>query len=475
MKVGYIATADSSITVSAGGLTQQASVSSGLHTLYFKAGDERFDSIRLGGLIGEATPVHQRRHGGPCDSSGAIMSQPDRTFPTLNAVRGIGALMVLTTHAAFNTGQILRGWPGAVLARLDFGVPLFFVLSGFLLSPAVLPGRSAGVSATRRPGTTCGSGRCAILPLYWVVVCVALLFDPANEGLGLEVWVRQLTLTQLYFPTLLPQSLTQMWSLCTEVAFYVLMPLTAYLLAGHATADGPPPADDLGRGLVIAALGVAWQAWFAHIPGREGHYLQWLPGWMPMFLVGMCFAAVSADLTSGRATTCSTGWARDLAGCWILAAAVFAIACTPVAGPRTLAMPLGWEAATKVVLYTLAAGFFVLPLMFGPELEGRVRHHLSGTVAFWLGDVSYGVYAIHLFIMGVLFRVLDIVPFTGHFFTILILDAAITLAVATLSWRYFESPILRFKNVRWMVRREPAATQADLVFQEQAQEQGARR
>ena len=62
------------------------------------------------------------------------MSQPDRTFPTLNAVRGIGALMVLTTHAAFNTGQILRGWPGAVLARLDFGVPLFFVLSGFLLS-----------------------------------------------------------------------------------------------------------------------------------------------------------------------------------------------------------------------------------------------------------------------------------------------------------------------------------------------------
>jgi hypothetical protein len=55
VKVGYIATADSSITVSAGGLTQQASVSSGLHTLYFKAGDERFDSIKLGGLIGEAT------------------------------------------------------------------------------------------------------------------------------------------------------------------------------------------------------------------------------------------------------------------------------------------------------------------------------------------------------------------------------------------------------------------------------------
>ena len=55
MQVGYIATADSSITSAPAGSTQQASVSSGLHTLYFKAGDQRFDSIRLGGLIGEAT------------------------------------------------------------------------------------------------------------------------------------------------------------------------------------------------------------------------------------------------------------------------------------------------------------------------------------------------------------------------------------------------------------------------------------
>jgi len=54
VKVAYIATADSSITVSAGGLTQDASVTSGLHTLYFKAGDRPVDSVRLGGLIGES-------------------------------------------------------------------------------------------------------------------------------------------------------------------------------------------------------------------------------------------------------------------------------------------------------------------------------------------------------------------------------------------------------------------------------------
>jgi hypothetical protein len=54
VKVGYIASADSAMTVSAGGLTQETSVTQGLHNLYFEAGSNGFDSIRLGGLVGEA-------------------------------------------------------------------------------------------------------------------------------------------------------------------------------------------------------------------------------------------------------------------------------------------------------------------------------------------------------------------------------------------------------------------------------------
>jgi peptidoglycan/LPS O-acetylase OafA/YrhL len=391
----------------------------------------------------------------------------DRTFPTLNAVRGAGALMVVTTHSAFNTGQILQGWTGGVLARLDFGVPLFFILSGFLLSRPFFLAAGRG---DRHPSVRHYLWKrfLRVMPLYWVVVVVALTLDPANRGLGWEVWVRNLTLTQLYFPTLLPQSLTQMWSLCTEVLFYLLMPLFAIVLARSRRHPGLHLPTIWRRSLVLAALGVAWQAWFAHIPGSHGHYLQWLPGWMPHFLVGMAFAATSASLTLHRRRHVLDRMGSDLAGCWILATALFAIACTPVAGPRTLAMPLGWEAATKVVLYCLAGAFYCLPLMFGPELAGRAREALAGRTAVWLGDISYGVYAIHLFVMGVLFRVLDIVPFTGHFATILVLDVAVTVAVSTLSWRYFESKVLRFKNVRWMMRKELPATRADLEFQQRA-------
>ena len=142
------------------------------------------------------------------------MTFRDRTFPTLNAVRAAGAIMVVLTHAAFNTGRINDGWTGAVLARFDFGVTLFFVLSGFLLAR---PWFVAAALGRQEPSSRHYLWKRAlrILPLYWVVVVAAFLIDPANADASWQDWVSHLTLTQLYRPGLLASSLTQMWSLCT--------------------------------------------------------------------------------------------------------------------------------------------------------------------------------------------------------------------------------------------------------------------
>jgi peptidoglycan/LPS O-acetylase OafA/YrhL len=182
----------------------------------------------------------------------------DRSFPALNAVRAAGALMVVLTHAAFNTGRINDGWVGAMLARFDFGVTLFFVLSGFLLSrPWFL------AAALGRPGP---SGRhylwkraLRILPLYWVVVVVAFLVDPLNDDATWEDWVSQLTLTQLYRHDLLASSLTQMWSLCTEVAFYLVLPLLCVLLTGRRPTTLRLRRVLGGAGLLSVA-GVVWRS-----------------------------------------------------------------------------------------------------------------------------------------------------------------------------------------------------------------------
>ena len=56
-------------------------------------------------------------------------------LPVLDSMRGVWVLALLTAHTAFWAGSYTRnGVWGTLLARLDVGVALFFVLSGVLLS-----------------------------------------------------------------------------------------------------------------------------------------------------------------------------------------------------------------------------------------------------------------------------------------------------------------------------------------------------
>jgi peptidoglycan/LPS O-acetylase OafA/YrhL len=377
----------------------------------------------------------------------------DRTFPTLTAVRAVGAVMVVLTHAAFNTGRINNGWTGAMLARFDFGVTIFFILSGFLLSRPWFLAHALG-TATPSVRHYFWKRALRILPLYWVVVVVALLVDPVNDDASWREWLADLTLTQLYRHALLSSSLTQMWSLCTEVAFYLLLPLLCLLVLGRR------PGLRVGsvglRLAVLSAAGVVWQVVAAQIPGYRGHYAQWLPGFLPWFAVGVFFAAASASLATDPRPHVLDRLGRDLTGCWILATAVFAVACTPAAGPRLLLVPGAWEAGTKVVLYTVAGAFFLLPLIFGPEREGWVREQLSGPVPTWLGDISYGVFAIHMIVLNVVFRALDLQVFTGRFLTVSALTLVITVVLASASYYLFERRVLRLKNIGVFARMEPA-------------------
>jgi peptidoglycan/LPS O-acetylase OafA/YrhL len=381
------------------------------------------------------------------------MTFRDRTFPTLNAVRAAGAIMVLLTHAAFNTGRINDGWVGAMLARFDFGVTLFFVLSGFLLSR---PWFVAAALGRHEPSSRHYLWKRAlrILPLYWVVVVTAFLVDPANKGASWQDWVSNLTLTQLYRPYLLPSSLTQMWSLCTEVAFYLVLPLICLAMIGRRATTLRLNRVLIGAGGLTVA-GLLWQVVVAQIPGYRAHYAQWLPGYLPWFMVGLVFAAISADLAVRPRAHVLERLGQDLAGCWILATALFALACSPLAGPRLLLTPDGWQAGAKIVLYGAAGAFYVLPLVFGPERAGWVRRQLTGPVPFWLGEISYGIFAIHMLVLNLVFRALDLEVFHGRFLTVAVLTLATTIVLATISFYLFEKQVMKLKNLRFFTRMEP--------------------
>ena len=158
--------------------------------------------------------------------------------PSLTGVRALAAILVVATHAAYTTGRYTRGYSGLVFSRMEIGVPIFFVLSGFLLFG---PWVRAVVSGSTAPSLWryARNRVLRIMPAYVVTVLAAFLiyhFRDAgpNPGHSWNGLLRNLTLTQIYTDAYmfshLHQGLTQMWSLAVEVAFYAALPLLAYLL-----------------------------------------------------------------------------------------------------------------------------------------------------------------------------------------------------------------------------------------------------
>src|ERR1700748_2465920 len=72
-------------------------------------------------------------------------------FPLLDPLRAVAALSIVATHTAGLSGFNSKHAPGAWTARLDCGVAIFFVLSGFLLYRPFAAARLGGRPRARVP------------------------------------------------------------------------------------------------------------------------------------------------------------------------------------------------------------------------------------------------------------------------------------------------------------------------------------
>lgn len=362
-------------------------------------------------------------------------------FAALDGMRLVGALAVLTTHAGFDSGDALRGpWAG-LLARLDVGVALFFVVSGFLLfRPHVM----AHLEGRRRPATRSYLLRRAvrILPVLWVAVVAAWLLVRRP---GADPWdyVEVATLVHIYVETPLLAGLTQFWSLATEVAFYLLLPLLAGLLC-----RGDPGIRWVRRTIAVllapVVLGPVWMA-LATAVGRPEWRL-WLPGFVGWFAVGMVLALWHAARTKGLLGAGPLDRLTSLPGTtWTIALGLMLVASTAVAGPLDLSEPQPAQAATKNVLYTVVGLFAVLPTIavsrgHAPDVPARVPV-LDHPAAAWLGTISYGVFGYHVILLALLGERLG--TFNGHFWLRWGLTLLAVVPLAAASYYGLERPAMR--------------------------------
>lgn len=359
-------------------------------------------------------------------------------YAALDGLRAAAAVAVVVTHVAFWTGNYTGDAVGRVLARGDFSVAVFFVLSGFVLS---LPMFRAAAQGRPLPAVLDYLRRRAvrILPAYWISVAVALLFLPGNRLAGADDWAVLLGLGQLYTADWAYDGLVHTWSLCTEVAFYLVLPLLVQQLVALNGSRWRP-------GRVLACLGVLglagfwWIGWLAGDTTVQGPLNLWLPGFLPWFGAGMALAVLVVSPGTGRLV-------RELTAspstCWVGAAVLFWIACTPLAGPLSLERPTVGEALTKHLLYLGIAVLLVAPLVLGPAGSGGpVRAVLESRPALWLGEVTYGLFLFHMIVLLGIYEVTSWTPFGGGMVPVLAVTLIGGTLLAVASYHLVERPLM---------------------------------
>src|SRR5690349_11274911 len=350
---------------------------------------------------------------------------------SLTGIRAVAALLVVATHAAYTTGLYPQGYLGLVYSRMEIGVPIFFVLSGFLLfSPWVKAAATGAAPPSVRRYAWHRVRR--IMPAYVVTVLAAYLlyhFRTAgpNPGHTWEGLFRNLTLTQIYTDnylySFLHQGLTQMWSLAVEVAFYIVLPALAYLLLVVLCRRRWRP------GLLLAGLGglaLLTPAWLILVHTTD--FLPdaarlWLPTYLVWFLGGMLLAALQPLGVRAYALACIP-----------LAVVCYFIVSTPIGGAPTTSPAELREALFKAGFYAVIATLMVAPLALGDR--GVYARLLASRPMVFLGEISYEIFLIHLLTMElVMVEVVRYPIYTGSMWWLFIVTLIVTVPLAWLLHR----------------------------------------
>lgn len=352
----------------------------------------------------------------------------------LDGLRGLAVAMVVVGHYVHHPA--LRylgpqwGW---------MGVGLFFVLSGFLITTILL--RATGQHAALR--TFYARRTLRIFPLYYLVLCIYFL---ASACVGAAQHWNTVAVYLLYLQAILPPAITHLrivprpdWvimgfsvllSLSVEEMFYLLWaPLVVLVRARRRS---------LLRFLFLVLIATPWvrfyHPWYADARSIQETFM----GQMDSLAAGALLAIFWRDHAE-RLRPWAQQHARSLyvfcvslVGC--------AIGTDVVTGiPYKTPLSMRWFTAADYTMLWAAWGALLLATLATSGLPQTVPALLRGRALVWTGKISYCLYLVHYPIY--LF-------WRGHLPHSIAAPVALvtSLAVASLSWKYLEGPIARWKQ-----------------------------
>lgn len=301
-------------------------------------------------------------------------------YAGLDIVRAIAALAVLTLHVSANPA-VPHGVLQAIAAKLNGGVAIFFVLSGYLLYRPFAKATLGGVALPDRRRFWNNRAR-RIIPAYWAALAVYGLLGLLYNAPSAPHLAACFAFLQVWFPHHTGDGIPPAWTLCSEAAFYLMLPLLAAWLGSRGGREPRRILRDLGIAIVtLALLHVLVGDVGARMRPVVGELDQTIIGTLDMFLVGMALAVVAAD----DQLRVRVNWLvprRRVA--WPLALALY----LAVAGFGAVYDVAQWTLVDRAWMMTISL------LLIGPLVlrEGDAPSGQVARVFSFLGLVSYGIY-----------------------------------------------------------------------------------
>jgi peptidoglycan/LPS O-acetylase OafA/YrhL len=415
-----------------------------------------------------AAPRSAVPEGGGIDDGGPPSGRV--VFDGIDGLRAIAAFAVVAHHVGFDTGATFRSGAGAYLARLDIGVSIFFALSGFLLFRPMV-----AALVERRPALGLAEfwkrRVLRVFPAYWVALAaIVLVFGEQMRSIG-DVVVYG-GLLQIYDEDRALGAMVQAWSLCTEISFYLVLPLLGLALR-RALATRAPRVQLralLATCAALYGLGVAWRAYlFAADPWFDRIGLLWLPGQIDHFAIGMAVAVVSVWAGHDGAVARRVAPLASRATLWWVGALVaFWVVSTRLSLTRSLDPIPAADDLARQFLYGLVALLLLVPVALAPSTTSPVVRWLAHPVMAWLGVLSYGVYLWHKDLVPKVQHLFGWENFEGSFIVVFGVVAAASVAIAAVSYFLVEQPLLARKHAParrpmtvWRALSTPRAASAD--------------
>ncbi|WIG59624.1 MAG: Acyltransferase [Ktedonobacterales bacterium] len=324
-------------------------------------------------------------------------------------------------------------------------VDFFFLLSGFILA----------YTYTTTKGTLRGSRQAfwvariaRIYPVYLLGLLLAFwpyMSQHANPWDVVTSGVAHLLMIHAWLPSTLDWNQPS-WSLSVEALFYALFPLLLPLFARQGRRGlwvlfiGSWLLFGLDMYLLVFAggqTGLAEQSWWSSVVRYNP--LVSLPEFLAGMALGLLFVKRSASTVS-RARRMS-GLAFDA----VVIGVALCLAALLLALYKLGLMTMDYDSMAPFALPLLAALMYVLAFKRG--ITARV---LSIPVVVWLGEISYGIYILHVPLWELLSGFAEkTFNFAPDNVIIVPVYGLLLLAVAGLSFRYIERPARRAIRARW--------------------------